>query len=79
MVGEYLVMAAELAKIKSKTLLPIAETEEDVLTGGIGNAVSSSKNSAIVAKKRIGVDYAGDDSNLQWRFYIKGNQYISKK
>ena len=33
MVGEYLVMAAELAKIKSKTLLPIPETEEDVLTG----------------------------------------------
>tara|TARA_Y100001001_G_scaffold133970_1_gene134340 strand:- start:49 stop:840 length:792 start_codon:yes stop_codon:yes gene_type:complete len=32
MVGEYLVMAAELAKIKSKTLLPIPETEEDVLT-----------------------------------------------
>lgn len=31
-VGEYLVMAAELAKIKSKTLLPIPETEEDVLT-----------------------------------------------
>ena len=31
MVGEYLVMAAELAKIKSKTLLPIPETEEDLL------------------------------------------------
>ena len=32
MVGEYLVMAAELAKIKSKTLLPVPETEEDILT-----------------------------------------------
>ena len=32
MVGEYLVMAAELAKIKSKTLLPIPESEEDALT-----------------------------------------------
>ena len=31
MVGEYLVMAAELAKIKSKTLLPTSETEEDAL------------------------------------------------
>lgn len=30
-VGEYLVMAAELAKIKSKTLLPSPETEEDAL------------------------------------------------
>jgi segregation and condensation protein A len=31
MVGEYLVMAAELAKIKSKTLLPTQETEEEAL------------------------------------------------
>ncbi len=31
MVGEYLVMAAELARIKSKTLLPDPETEEDAL------------------------------------------------
>jgi segregation and condensation protein A len=31
MVGEYLVIAAELAKIKSKTLLPTPETEEDAL------------------------------------------------
>ena len=31
MVGEYLVMAAELAKIKSKTLLPTPETEADAL------------------------------------------------
>ena len=31
MVGEYLVMAAELAKIKSKALLPKQETEEDAL------------------------------------------------
>ncbi len=31
MVGEYLVMAAELAKIKSKTLLPSQDTEEDAL------------------------------------------------
>jgi segregation and condensation protein A len=31
MVGEYLVMAAELARIKSRTLLPAPETEEDAL------------------------------------------------
>ncbi len=29
--GDYLVMAAELAKIKSKTLIPVPETEEDAL------------------------------------------------
>ena len=33
MVGEYLVIASEIAKIKSKTLLPIPETEEDALNG----------------------------------------------
>ena len=31
MVGEYLVMAAELTKVKSKTLLPTLDTEEDGL------------------------------------------------
>jgi segregation and condensation protein A len=30
--GEYLIIAAELAKIKSKTLLPAPDTEEDELT-----------------------------------------------
>ena len=35
LVGEYLVMAAELTRIKSKTLLPAPETEEDAhLTAG---------------------------------------------
>ncbi|MZH06289.1 MAG: segregation and condensation protein A, partial [Nitrospinae bacterium] len=34
LVGEYLVMAAELTRIKSKTLLPAPETDEDAdLTG----------------------------------------------
>ena len=31
MVGEYLIIAAELTKIKSKTLLPTPDTEEDIL------------------------------------------------
>ncbi|MBT5868458.1 MAG: segregation/condensation protein A [Nitrospinaceae bacterium] len=34
MVGEYLVMAAELARIKSKILLPAPETEDDWDAGG---------------------------------------------
>lgn len=28
---------------------------------------------------RIGVDYAGDDALLPYRFYIKGNSYVSGK
>jgi len=27
--------------------------------------------------KRIGVDYAGEDALLPWRFYVKGNSYVS--
>ncbi len=33
----------------------------------------------IIACPRIGVDYAGEDALLPWRFYIKGNPYVSKK
>lgn len=32
----------------------------------------------IVAATRIGVDYAGEDALLPWRFYIKDNIYVSK-
>ncbi|MEO9967212.1 MAG: DNA-3-methyladenine glycosylase [Reichenbachiella sp.] len=32
-----------------------------------------------VATTRIGVDYAGEDAYLPWRFYIKGNSWVSKK
>lgn len=31
------------------------------------------------ASPRIGVDYAGDDANLPYRFYIKGNPFVSGK
>lgn len=33
----------------------------------------------IQASPRIGVDYAGDDALLPYRFYIKGNPYVSGK
>lgn len=32
----------------------------------------------IIKTTRIGVDYAGDDAKLPWRFYIKDNPWISK-
>jgi DNA-3-methyladenine glycosylase len=32
----------------------------------------------IVASKRIGIDYAGEDAKLPWRFVVKGNSWISK-
>ena len=33
----------------------------------------------IVETKRIGIDYAEEAIDFPWRFYIKGNKYISKK
>lgn len=32
----------------------------------------------IAAVPRVGVDYAGEDALLPYRFYIKGNPYVSK-
>lgn len=32
----------------------------------------------VVASSRIGVDYAGEDAQLPWRFNIKGNKFVSK-
>jgi DNA-3-methyladenine glycosylase len=33
----------------------------------------------IQTAKRIGIDYAEEFVDKLWRFYIKDNQYISKK
>lgn len=32
----------------------------------------------VVEAPRVGVDYAGDHSLLPWRYYIKGNKFVSK-
>lgn len=32
----------------------------------------------IVAAPRIGVAYAGDHAMLPWRYYVKGNKFVSK-
>ena len=37
------------------------------------------KPSQIIATPRIGVDYAAEDALLPYRFYIKGNSYVSGK
>lgn len=33
---------------------------------------------SIAAVPRVGVDYAGEDALLPYRFYVKGNPYVSK-
>lgn len=32
----------------------------------------------IVASERIGIDYAGGDAHLPWRFSVKGNSWVSR-
>jgi DNA-3-methyladenine glycosylase len=34
-------------------------------------------DSKIIASKRIGVDYAGPDAALPWRFYLESNKWVS--
>lgn len=36
-------------------------------------------NVEIVKAKRIGIDYAKEAKDFLWRFYIKNNEYVSKK
>lgn len=35
-------------------------------------------NDQIVASPRVGVAYAQEDAFLPWRFFVKGNKYVSK-
>jgi DNA-3-methyladenine glycosylase len=41
------------------------------------DSVWTKKN--VAASPRIGVDYAGEDASLLYRFYIKGNPFVSGK
>jgi len=43
----------------------------------IGDDGYRPKRGEIIATPRIGVDYAGEDAKLLYRFFLKGNKYIS--
>jgi DNA-3-methyladenine glycosylase len=38
----------------------------------------SVKKQQIIPSKRIGIDYAGEDAALPWRFTIQENTWVSK-
>jgi DNA-3-methyladenine glycosylase len=49
---------------------------------GNGIQILNSKEDSkeeVLSRKRIGVDYAGEDALLPWRFILKDNDYVSKK
>jgi DNA-3-methyladenine glycosylase len=35
-------------------------------------------NNTIVRARRIGVDYAGESAELEWRYYLANNKYVSR-
>ena len=45
----------------------------------IGDDGYRPRKTEIIATPRIGVDYAGEDAALPYRFYLKGNPYVSGK
>lgn len=49
--------------------------DDEIWIEDIGTKVAS-KN--IVSGARIGIDYAGEDARLPWRFTIRGNAWVSK-
>lgn len=57
-------------KLNAKNLM-----DNEVWIEDSGQKIVSSK---IVATPRIGIDYAGEDAKLLWRFYLKDNPWVSK-
>ena len=55
--------------------LGIDLTGEEIFIEDRGIKISTKE---IVSTKRIGVDYAGNDALRNYRFYIKGNKFISR-
>lgn len=55
------------------------DNEKDLLKDEIYIIDENFKDFNIVSSPRIGVDYAGEDAKLPYRFYIEGNNYVSKK
>jgi DNA-3-methyladenine glycosylase len=57
-------------KLNGKFLL-----DDEVWVEDVGAKISNQK---ILATPRIGIDYAGEDALLPWRFIVKGNAWVSK-
>lgn len=51
---------------------------EDLCGDKIYILETEDKDFNIVSSKRIGIDYAEEAKDFLWRFYIKGNKYVSK-
>ncbi|KEO74016.1 hypothetical protein EL17_07645 [Anditalea andensis] len=68
-----LAQAMGIDKVVNDTVL--YEKNSPIWIGDVGTG----EDFETVTTTRIGVDYAEEDALLPWRYYIKGNSYISKK
>ena len=68
----------------SKLCSALSITREDnykklYIDSGLYLEYNYEKNIEIVETTRIGIDYAEEAIDFNWRFYIKNNPYVSKK
>lgn len=68
----------------SKLCSALSITREDnykklYIDSGLYLEYNYEKNIEIVETTRIGIDYAEEAKDFNWRFYIKNNPYVSKK
>jgi len=49
--------------------------DNEVWIEDVGNKIASRN---IIAGPRVGIDYAGEDATLPWRFFIRDNPWVSK-
>ena len=54
----------------------ISLTSDTIWIEEQGHSISEDE---LIASKRIGVDYAGDDANRRWRFYPENSKWVSQK
>ena len=59
--------------------IAMAHNRTDLQSGKIWLTDSINyREKEIVSSKRIGVETAGEAAHYPWRFYVKGNKYVSK-
>ena len=61
--------------------IELNHNDTDLLNGTIWieDNANTVRNEEIVQTSRVGVEYAGSDAELPWRFYVRGNIWVSKK
>ncbi len=73
--GKELYIVEETENIVATSAL---EYEEQYINEEFSLIKTTNKNFEIVATRRIGIDYAEEFKEHFWRFYIRGNKFVSK-